>query len=248
MSHPEVTSFTEIAEFYDDLMKPVPYRMWSSYYLLLLSMQGQKPKTVLDACCGTGTLTHMLTHEGLEVEGFDLSEPMIRQARLKAERRKMPLRFEVANACTVDMGRQYDAALCFFDSFNNITDLQDLLKAFKRIAAHLPSGGSFIFDLNLAYAFEQKMFNQQDMSKSSKVRYRWRGDYDPRTRIIQVNMQFWVGDQEFTETHTQRAYEIEDVVDLLDEAGFQDIRVFESYTLNPPREKSDRVHFASVKK
>jgi ubiquinone/menaquinone biosynthesis C-methylase UbiE len=246
MSHPEVTSFTEIAEFYDDLMKPVPYRMWSSYYLLLLSMQGQKPKSVLDACCGTGTLTHMLTHEGLEVEGFDLSEPMIRQARLKAERRKMPLRFEVANACTVDMGRQYDAALCFFDSFNNITDPQDLLKAFQRIAAHLPSGGSFIFDLNLAYAFEQKMFNQQDMSKSSKVRYRWRGDYNPRTFIIQVNMQFWVGDQEFTETHTQRAYEIEEVVDLLDEAGFRDIRVFESYTLNPPREKSDRVHFACV--
>lgn len=43
MSHPEVTSFTEIAEFYDDLMKPVPYRMWTSYYLLLLSMQGLKP-------------------------------------------------------------------------------------------------------------------------------------------------------------------------------------------------------------
>jgi SAM-dependent methyltransferase len=109
MSHPEVTSFTEIAEFYDDLMKPVPYRMWSSYYLLLLSMQGQKPKSVLDACCGTGTLTHMLTHEGLEVEGFDLSEPMIRQARLKAERRKMPLRFEVANACTVENGSSTSA-------------------------------------------------------------------------------------------------------------------------------------------
>ena len=146
------------------------------------------------------------------------------------------------------MQRQYDAALCFFDSFNNITDPQDLLKAFKRIAAHLPPGGSFIFDLNLAYAFEQKMFNQQDMSKSSKVRYRWRGAYDPRTCIIQVNMQFWVGDQEFAETHNQRAYEIEEVVDLLDEAGFKDIRVFESYTLNPPREKSDRVHFACIKK
>ena len=114
-------------------------------------------------------------------------------------------------------------------------------------AAHLPPGGSFIFDLNLAYAFEQKMFNQQGMSKSSKVRYRWRGDYDPQTCIIQVNMQFWVGEQHFTETHNQRAYEIEEVVDLLDEAGFRDIRVFESYTLNPPREKSDRVHFACVK-
>lgn len=244
----EATSFTEIAEFYDELMKPVPYRMWTSYYLLLLSVMGAKPKDVLDVCCGTGTMAFMLTHEGMNVEGFDLSEGMIKQARLKAQRRKLPIRFEVADARTVDMGRQYDGALCFFDSFNNILTPEDLGLAFDRVATHLPSGASFIFDLNLAYAFEQKMFNQQDMSKKSAVRYRWRGDYDPNTEIIEVNMKFWVGEQTFSEVHYQRAYDIETVVELLDAAGFEGIRVFESYTLNPPREKSDRVHFACLRK
>jgi SAM-dependent methyltransferase len=246
-TQPPVTSFTAIADFYDELMKPVGYRMWVSYYLLLLSLQEIKPKAILDMCCGTGTMTDLLSREGFHVEGFDLAEDMIRVACEKAERRKAPLRFEIANATTVDMGRQYDAVFCFFDSLNNVTEDGDLEKCFERAAAHLPSGGSFIFDLNLAYAFEAKMFNQSDLSKKSRIRYRWRGEWNELTRRIRVHMKFWVNDQIFEEFHEQRAYEIDEVVDMLHRAGFHELRVFHSYTLEIPRPKTDRVHFTCIK-
>lgn len=229
-------------------MRPVPYRMWVSYYLLLLSMQEVKPKTMLDMCCGTGTMTEFMTSEGFEVEGFDLSADMIEMARKKAAKKKLNIRYEVANATNVDMGRTYDAVFCFFDSFNNITEADDLQQAFESAYKHLNRGGSFIFDMNTSYAFEAKLFNQQDLAKTSKIRYRWRGEWDPKTRMIHVTMKFWVGDQVFEELHIQRAYELEATLDMLIEAGFKDIKFFHSYTLQPPREKSDRIHFTAIKR
>lgn len=228
-------------------MKPVPYRMWVSYYLLLLSMQEVKPKTMLDMCCGTGTMTEFMTREGFEVEGFDLSADMIEMARKKAAKKKLNIRYEVANATNVDMGRTYDAVFSFFDSFNNITEADDLQHAFNSACKHLNPGGSFIFDMNTKYAFEAKLFNQQDLAKTSKIRYRWRGEWDPKTRMIHVTMKFWVGDQVFEELHIQRAYELEATLDMLIEAGFKDIKFFHSYTLQPPREKSDRIHFTAIR-
>src|SRR5690349_2189257 len=88
-------SFGPVAPFYDQLMEAVPYRMWVSYYLLLLSQQDVHPKKILDVCCGTGTMAMMLHQEGFQTAGFDLSEPMIELAKQKARRRKYPIRYEV---------------------------------------------------------------------------------------------------------------------------------------------------------
>jgi SAM-dependent methyltransferase len=242
-----VTSFGPVAPYYDELMKSVNYRMWVGYYLLLLSHQDVHPKRVLDVCCGTGTMCEMLEREGYRMAGFDLSPGMIEEARRKAARKKMPIRYEVQDAAEADMGETYDAAFSFFDSLNNILDPARLEMAFARVAAHLPPGGSWIFDLNTAYAFEQEMFDQENLRANAKLRYKWIGDYDPATRIIQVDMRFWYRGEEFHELHVQRAHPPEEVVAMLERAGFAQIRVFHAYTLNPPRHTSDRLHFACVK-
>lgn len=242
-----MSSFGEVAPYYDELMKQVPYRMWVGYYLLLLAHQDVHPKRVLDVCCGTGTMCEMLTREGLQMAGFDLSPGMIDMARRKAQRKKLDIRYEVMDACAAEMGETYDAALSFFDSLNNILDPADLQNAFHRVAAHLEPGGSFIFDLNTAYAFREQMFDQQYLRSNAKLRYKWKGDWDESKREITVNMKFWYENREFTEIHRQHAYELEEVEEMLETAGFGEIRVFHSYTLNKPRLKSDRLHYSAIK-
>jgi ubiquinone/menaquinone biosynthesis C-methylase UbiE len=239
--------FGPVAAFYDDLMSSVPYPMWIGYYLLLLAKQDVKPRSFLEVCCGTGTLSLLMHKEGKIIEGFDLSEPMIRRAREKAAEAAADIRFEVMDASSFDMGKSYDAAFCFFDSLNYIIDPAKLQLAFHRVAEHLPSGGSWVFDLNTAYAFEQKMFNQKKLSPRAKVRYDWTGDYDPASRLIEVQMKFWVGDREYRETHVQRAHDFWEVREMLGRAGFHQIDVYHSYTLDPPRAKSDRIHIACTK-
>lgn len=229
-------------------MGGVPYRMWTAYYLLLLAHQGVHPKRILDVCCGTGTMSEHLHAEGFEMTGFDLSSRMVEAARLKAQALNLPIRYEVADAAEVDLGETFDAAFSFFDSLNYITEPGKLQMAMHRVAAHLPPGGSFIFDVNTAFAFEEELFTQEDLKAKSEVKYKWKGNWDPQTRLIRVDMKFWHNGQESTEVHEQRAYSDDELRDMLDQAGFGQIRAFHSYTLNPPRHKSDRLHYMAIKR
>jgi ubiquinone/menaquinone biosynthesis C-methylase UbiE len=247
MKDPQADSFASVTPYYDELMKHVPYRMWVGYYLLLLSQQGVKPKRILDICCGTGTMTEMMVEEGFQMAGFDLAPGMIAEARRKATQNGLDIRYEVFDAAEAQMRQTFEAAYSFFDSLNNITEKSRLQMAFHRAYEHLEPGGSFIFDLNMAYAFEQRMFDQQLLRPLAKLRYKWTGDYDPQTRLIRVDMKFWYGKEEFSELHVQRAYELEEIREMLAIAGFIEIRPYHSYTLDPPRATSDRVHWTAIR-
>jgi len=228
-------------------MSKVPYDMWLDYYRLLLSTHGQKPESFLDVCCGTGTIAEMLAQLGHRVSGLDISEPMIVRARESAHRRELAIEYEVADARDFEFGKLFDAAFSFFDSLNYITDANGLASAIKCVADHVRPGGSFVFDLNTAYAFEAKLFDQRDLRPRSKIRYNWIGDYDPSSRLIRVNMDFWVGDEHFREIHVQRAHPEREVVEVLYRTGFSSIYTYNSYSLDPVRKKSDRIHFVAIK-
>ncbi len=243
----ETDSFTSVAPYYDELMRQVPYRMWVGYYLLLLAHQNKSPEKILEVACGTGSMCELLTEEGKDMSGVDLSADMIKIAKKKAARHRLPIRYEVGDAADFEMGETYDAAFSFFDSLNNILDANHLQKAFKQIAKHIKPGGSFIFDVNTSYAFETELFDQENLKKGNGLRYQWRGDWDPESRIITVTMNFWKSGNEFTEVHRQRAYTDEELRAMLDKAGFEQVRSFHSYTLNPPRHKSDRVHYCAIR-
>lgn len=243
-----MSSFGPVAPYYDLLMASVPYRMWLSYWELLLIHQGIEPKSVLDVCCGTGTLTELVAAKVPNVAGIDLSAPMIERAKHKAADKGLPIRYEAADAAEFELHEAFEAAYSFFDSLNYLTTEEHLRRALHRVAAHVKPGGSWIFDLNTAYAFEQQMFDQKDLRAKAKLRYEWKGEYDPASRLIHVHMKFWTLDgQEFTETHVQRAHPLDDVVGMLEEAGFEKIRAFNSYSLDPVRANSDRVHLTAIR-
>src|SRR5579885_1815716 len=233
--HITPSAFTEVAAYYDHLMSTVPYGMWVAYYLLLLSQQDVHPKTILDVCCGTGTMCEMLDEEGFEMYGIDVSPGMIEQAKEKARKNNLPINYWCMDASSFELNRTFDAALSFYDSLNNITDPTALQNAFHRVAAHLKPGGSWIFDVNTAYAFEQHMFDQQNLRPGAELRYKWSGEWDAESRLITVRMKFWHEGREFEEVHVQRAYEEAAIREMLRIAGFTEIHAYHSYSLDPPR-------------
>ncbi len=67
---------------------------------------------VLDAGCGTGENSLHLAGRGHEVVGIDWSPIAIDRARAKAEARRLPARFEVADALDLAaLGRRFDSIL-----------------------------------------------------------------------------------------------------------------------------------------
>lgn len=238
-----MASFGPIAPHYDLLMSNVPYDMWASYYRLLLASHHLNPETLLDVCCGTGSVAEFLADDGYIVEGFDLSEAMIAEARRKEESAQRGITYHVADATRLDLGKKFDSAYSFFDSLNYITTLEGVTQAIIGVGRHLVDDGSLIFDVNTAYAFEEKMFDQKDMRKRAAIQYDWKGNYDPESRIIRVDMKFWRDGEEFEEVHVQRAHSDEEIREALRLAGFAQVRAYDSYTLDPVHRKSDRVHY-----
>lgn len=241
-----MASFGPIAPHYDVLMANVPYDMWAGYYRLLLATIEHQPDRLLDVCCGTGNVAELMVEAGYQVTGFDISPGMIESARSKAAAKGLDIPYYVADARTFQLGQTFEAAFSFFDSLNYIAELDGFRSAVSQVAKHLEPGGSFIFDLNTAYAFEEAMFDQVELRRNAKIRYQWKGDYDPSTRIINVDMTFWRDGEELHETHVQRAHSDAEVRQALADAGFEQVRSFESYTLDPPRKRSDRVHYAAL--
>lgn len=235
-------AFTKVARHYETLMEGVPYAMWVSYLKLVWAKVGLKPQEVLEVACGTGRLCRMLTGDGYRMTGVDVSVPMIEEARAMARSAGMEIRFEAQDAALMKLGCRFDAAFSFFDSLNNITDANAFFEALKRVREHLNPGGAFLFDLNTAYAFEKKMFDQKELRESEPIRYEWFSDWNPETRLCTIKMEFWTNDEKFSETHVQRAYSVSELETMMRAAGFSEVEFFDAYTLNRPHEKSDRIH------
>ncbi len=241
-----MASFGPIAPHYDLLMANVPYDMWAGYYRLLLTREGLDPDSLLDVCCGTGSVAELMADAGYEVWGVDLAEPMVAEARRKELEFRRGVHYVVADATQMDLGRTFQAAYSFFDSLNYIATLEGMEAAVQRVAAHLEPGGSFVFDVNTEYAFLQKMFDQHDMRKRAPIQYQWQGDYDQASKIIRVSMDFNRDGTSFHETHVQRAHSDQEIRQALAKAGFQSVTAYDSYTLDRPKKDSDRVHYVAL--
>lgn len=247
------TAFGPVAPLYDILMAGVPYRFWVDYLQTLWARHGPNPRTVLDLACGTGAVSRLLAARGLDVVGVDLSAAMLDAARPRADAEGLAIPFYQQDAAELSLApRTFDAVICLFDSLNNILEGRRLAQAFGRVFEHLAPGGTFVFDLNTEYALAQGMFNQSCSRRGEPLHYRWRSNYDAEARLCTIHMRFSYdpGDghrREFTEVHRQRAYHKDEIQQWLRRVGFAEVVVYDGYTLEPPKKRSDRLFYAAVK-
>ena len=249
----EEVSFGPVAPFYDLLMAGVPYRLWTDYLQKVWKKHGQAPRTVLDLACGTGTVSRQLAERGYLSTGVDLSAGMLEIARKRAAEAHLSIPFIQQDAAELNLGdARFDAAICFFDSLNYLLQPERLQSALARVCAQLQPGGSFLFDVNTEYALAEGMFNQSCTRRDEPLHYRWRSRYNPETRLCTIRMSFSFDDgsgqrQAFTEVHRQRAYSKDELTQWLRAAGFSEVVVYDAYSIDPPKKRSDRLFYFAVK-
>lgn len=92
------------------LRDPAVRRAWTS---LLRRMLPAQARTVLDAGCGTGSLSVVLAELGYAVTGIDLSPSMIELARVKAREGGYVIGFHVMDAGAPQLApASFDAIVC----------------------------------------------------------------------------------------------------------------------------------------
>jgi SAM-dependent methyltransferase len=246
-------AFIAVAPLYDRLMHTVPYADWVVYLHQLLEERRAQPRRILDLACGTGNVSELLTAEGYQVVGVDLAPGMIAEARGKAEEHGLNIEYHVQDAAELDLpGPRFDLCVSLFDSLNYITDPARLAMAMNRVAAHLTRNGLFIFDLNSEFALVNNFFDQGNLGSDDELRYDWKSEYFPDTRLCRVHMKFWHRqedgrDRYFEEEHWQYAYRESEIVDMLRDAGFDQIATYKAYTLRSPMRTTDRIFYVARK-
>ena len=241
-------AFSEVARHYDELMATVPYDRWVDYVEQILQRWYVRPRDVLDLCCGTGAVGKELARRGFNVVGADLSEPMVRGCGETAPTLPAAVMDATRSALRPE---SFDLIVCLYDSFNYIVEPGGLQAAVAGMAEALRPGGVAIFDMNTPRALRIGLFTQNNMTTNEPLQYTWTSTWDERRKLCKVDMQFiWLGDgqpQPFRETHYERAYEIDEVREMIAQAGLRTLAVYEAYSFNSPTAKSHRVYFLTCK-
>ncbi len=100
---------------------------------------------VLEAGCGSGRVLLRLLADGVDVEGFDPSEPMLQLLLERAERRGL-----TANVWHGDFDSiedDYAAVISPFNSMMHLLEQEEQIAAFVGVYESLDDGGVFAFDV-----------------------------------------------------------------------------------------------------
>ena len=110
-------------------------------------------KRVLDLGCGEGYCSRTLAGRGAQVLGLDVSDGMISLAREAEQAQPLGIRYDVADAVTVDLGRaRFDVVVAvFLFNYLNVAQMRQTMRSVHRALAH---GGHFVFAVpHPAFAF-----------------------------------------------------------------------------------------------
>ena len=90
-------------------------------------------------------MTRRLAQKGYDLIGVDASEEMLMQARERAAGLNPPPLFLQQEMEELDLYGTVGACVCCLDSVNYLTELDQLQRAFDRVALFLEPGGAVCF-------------------------------------------------------------------------------------------------------
>ncbi len=242
----EVTPYSALALYYDQVMEHVNYHQWANYVKILFRYSNRSVHRVGDLACGTGSLLRFMKGFKRQAFGFDLSLPMLKRAQKKLL--KVPL--TCADFLHLPLKPlSLDAALVLYDSINYLHAETEILQFFSEVHLSLRSGGILIFDIVTPHLCSTvfKHYEEQGMLDEDN-RYE-RKSFFIEEQQIQVNQfKIWINGRIYEEEHRQKIWDLDHWQELIKKSPFKLVKIFSNFTLNPAHEKSERAHFVLIKK
>ena len=133
--------FASYARFYDLLYRDKDYSAEAAYVAQAVRSVVPAAREVLELGSGTGGHAVELARLGFSVTGVDRSVEMVQRAQARASGQ-----FLQGDACTVRLGKAFDAVLALFHVVSYQTTEAQLRGILDTAAAHLRAGGAFFFD------------------------------------------------------------------------------------------------------
>ena len=128
-----------------------------------------------------------------------------------------------------------------------------MLQVFRLVNNYLDPGGIFLFDLNTVYKYEKLLGENTIAENRREGSFIWENYYDPEDQINEYELTLFIREEgglyrKFEETHYQRAYSLERVRELLEEAGMEVLGFLDVQTGREPEETTERVYVTAREK
>ena len=224
--------YESFARVYDTFMDEVPYDAWAEYLIRMLREDGISEGLVLDLGCGTGQMTKRLARAGYDMIGVDQSADMLQIAQ---ERKgDCDILYLMQDMRQFELYGTVRAVISTCDSLNYITDREDLLAVFRLVNNYLDPQGLFLFDMNSQRYYETLCADNTFAESRDECSFIWENSYDPEKRINEYDLTLFLRREDglyeqFLETHRERAWSVEEVQEILSEAGLKPVSAVPAY-------------------
>lgn len=248
MSEEYNDSYRSFAQVYDAFMNNIPYEAWAEYIQSLLKEYGIEDGLVLELGCGTGSMTELLASKNYDMIGVDNSEEMLEMAMEKRYESGHDILYLLQDMREFELYGTVRAVISICDSMNYITEEEELLEVFRLVNNYLDPGGMFIFDLKTLHTYRDVMGESTIAENQDDSSFIWENYFDEDTYINEYDLTIFISEGEddlyrkYEETHYQRAYELEQVKALLEQAGLKFVAAYDAFTRNAPKEDSERIY------
>ena len=220
-------AYGPLASWYDSLTQDVDYGAFAAFYEKIFASKVGEHRTVLDLCCGTGTLTWLMAERGYEMIAVDASEDMLMQAASKSADVPVTPMFICQDAAELDLYGTVDAAVCSLDGMDYIPP-EELPEVFRRLHLFIRPGGQLIFDIRTPEWF-RSIDGGVFVDESEDMLCLWRADFDEAENAICYGMDIFEKQGRLwrreSEEHIEYAHSPEMLKTLLEAAGFDEVGV-----------------------
>lgn len=244
-------AYESLAFAYDGMTQDIDYPAVLDFFESVLSSHGRAVDSVLDLACGTGSMSLLLAKKGYRVLAADISEEMLTVAQQKsAQVPDNPPFFICQPMQRLRLPYGVDAVCCFLDSLNYVTDPKDCRSAIERVYKALNPGGVFFFDINTPYKL-RGLNGQVFLDENPDSYCVWRVEFEEETGLCYYGIDLFrkqkaLWERSF-EQHCEYAYEPEELLCWLREAGFSHVELYGDLRMESPTAEEQRIYFAAFK-
>jgi SAM-dependent methyltransferase len=146
------------------------------------------------------------------------------------------------------------AVISVCDSMNYILSEEDLLQVFRLVNKYLDPNGLFIFDLDTQYDYEEILGDSTIAENREEGSFIWENTYYEDEMLNEINLTLFIPEEDksiyrkYEETHYRRAYPIDTITRLVEEAGMELVAIYDALTEKKPKKDCERVYIIAREK
>jgi SAM-dependent methyltransferase len=205
---------------------------------------------VLELACGTGKLLEPMAQAGLAATGIDVSEPMLIEARRKAQAAGQSTRYVHADMRNFSLGERFPFIFIAGNSICHLLDIDSFDACMARVREHLVEGGRFIIEVYVPSLpmlmtdpnTRQRLTQYDDPDGGGRVVVTHTGRYDSITQIktSKTFHQFPGETSEREGSLVLKMYFPQELQALLRHNGFRIVEAYGNYDKSPLQDGSPK--------